>query len=73
MNTLIMRQTSKYMWRIVSQNGTIVQDNIPLNNGNSAYLYIKNYVSSYNNWDYVVETMKGEPIYDKERQIGIKE
>lgn len=52
MITLIMRQTSKYRWRLESPSGNVLQDNISVQDAHKAAAYAQCYVSSYNNWDY---------------------
>lgn len=52
MTIVFMVQTSKHRWTIKSQKGYIIQDDLCFNNSAQAELYVKNYITSFQNWDY---------------------
>lgn len=65
---VLMRQTGKYTWEIVSDKGVKLQENISLGSLYQAHEYINRWVSSYHGWDYEVVPLdkNSEVKYKKE-------
>lgn len=48
-------QTSRYHWHLESPKGTIMVDNLSFDSIWKAEDWVKAYVSSYNDWSYVIK------------------
>lgn len=53
-----MVQLSKHKWRIETQNGTVIKDDVTVHSISEATEYIKRYISSYNDWDFNILPLK---------------
>lgn len=53
-----MVQRSRSRWEIVSAKGFVMQANIAVSSRLEAEEYVKRYVSSFLNWDYIVSPLK---------------
>jgi hypothetical protein len=51
-NKVVMQQTGRYSWKIVSEKGHLIQENLTFPSAYKAEEYIKNYISSFLNWHY---------------------
>lgn len=60
--TLRMVQVNKYSWVIESQEGHLMEGGIMLHSEKDALEYIKNYVSSFINWDYELVPMESKVL-----------
>lgn len=52
-----MRQTSRYNWDIVSKKGSILQADLSFKDAYQAEQYVKNYITSFQSWDYEMEPL----------------
>jgi hypothetical protein len=59
-NCLIMIQTSKCNWQIVTIKGIILVDDIKIGLVAEAEDYMRKYISSFESWTYEIKPMKGE-------------
>lgn len=57
MKCLVMSQVSQYGWRLVSLTGVVLQKDLYFSSIEKAAEYAKNYVSSFHNWTYEIETL----------------
>lgn len=58
MNKLNMIQTSKHKWRIETESGTVMQEDINIFSEYEAEEYIKRYVSSFQSFSYDLKPKK---------------
>lgn len=52
--TVKMIQRSRHKWYIETEKGFVLAEDINLCNTYEAESYVKNYISSYPNWSYVI-------------------
>lgn len=53
-----MVQVSRHRWEIQTQHGYVLKADITVSNPMEAEMFVKNYISSYLAWSYVVQPIK---------------
>ncbi len=57
-----MVQSTPHKWYIATSAGFIIQYDITAHSVHEATEYIKNYITSFQNWDYEIITLKAKVI-----------
>ena len=59
-----MVQTNLHNWRIESEKGTVVKDDISVQNPYKAEEFVRSYISSFQSWTYEMVPLKKEKKND---------
>jgi len=65
MATIYLTQVSKFKWRLENKRGDVIRDNILVQNEEKAAEFCKAYISSFDNWDFVLKPLKKDLQDDK--------
>ncbi len=58
MTTVYLVQTNKYRWRLESDKGVVIMDDISANSSYDAEKWVRGYVSSFACWQYKIKPLE---------------